>query len=195
MKSAVPKGQASCVTQGGGGSPFASKPGRVVASTWLFLTSLLTHRGSCGDSLDPGRKKKKKKQVRKGASNAAGSLSPGCHCWGCEQRDGVGVLGHSLLLASRLQRSPENPRHRETGIDPSKGLRTRTATGSRPRTALLKPYQSKTGIRVAEFESRPPTLTRSVSVFSVAADWPCVSVFPSVKEKGCRSQSRRILLP
>lgn len=52
------------------------------------------------------QKEKKKKQVRKGASKAAcwQPLPKGCQSWVCELRDGVGVLGHSLLLASSLQR-------------------------------------------------------------------------------------------
>lgn len=110
-KSAVSKGQASSAMYPPGKTLLAvSKTGRMVTSTCsLFPLPELT---ACRDPRLEGRSvpQKEKKKSRSGKELArllAGSLSPRAVRAGSasdELRDGVGVLGHSLLLASSLQR-------------------------------------------------------------------------------------------
>lgn len=83
-----------------------------------------------------------RKQVRGGRSEAANSLSPGCHSSWHETR--WDTLPSSILTAR--SNALAIPRRGYARVDPSEGWNWGAATRSRPQTAVPQSAQSKDGV-------------------------------------------------
>lgn len=184
MKSAVPKGQASCVPRENHSCCLQGweRPDQHLAVSYLS-PELIRALVETSLAQEGGKKSRSGKELARLLAASPQAVTAGAAsdvmewvCW-----DTASCSPHAY---SALQRTLGTGR---LGTEPSKGLRTLTATGRCPTTAILQSYQSKTGLWVAEFESRRPP--HELVVFACLA-WPLsgpVSVFPSVKQKGCRS--------
>lgn len=164
--------------------PAASKAGSALTSKHLAVSYLSPEliRALVETSLaqEGGEKSRSGKELARLLAASPQAVTAGAAsdvmewvCW-----DTASCSPHAY---SALQRTLGTGR---LGTEPSKRLRTLTATGRCPTTAILQSYQSKTGLWVAGFESRrPPHELVVFGVFSVAAVWPCVC-FPVCKTEG-----------